>query len=339
MGRIWYPQPFTINEGQRGLVGQSHKRNCKFLVASRKQGECKSALPIAAISESWLYSHFVESHSTVFSNKEISTDSHSIYNMGSGMSVEKTVGLTTGNMDVKNKISHDVKKLTNAAAKLKMSSKKKQQADKEKDQRTPNNKQEVEVKAVPEAEKRLPSKKELILESRSSSKPTSSSTTVSQPKRWTLTELLNCLGTYVHRQCKDLISRPTPPEVAMWVRCTDKALHLNGWTINSFLFESHVVFTYMLLQKAFEKFEVRTLTDAKEIVLMCLYISYTYNANEISYPLRPFLVKQDRVSFWNKCTELSLSSSSEMLNLNRDRSYYRELLQDLRSFSVTYTLH
>ena len=116
----------------------------------------------------------------------------------------------------------------------------------------------------------------------------------------------------------------------MWVRCADRALQLNGWTINSFLLESHVVFTYMLIAKAFQHFNVRTLTDVKELVLMCLYISYTYNANEISYPLRPFLVKQDRAAFWDKCTRLSLGASSEMLRLNQDHTYYYEILSSLK---------
>lgn len=273
--------------------------------------------------------------------------------MGSGISVERTVGgLTAGNMDVKNKWSHDVKKLTSAASRLKITSKRKADKEKEKisnkDQQQQQQKQEEAEKKVEKIEKNvekqadpLPSKKVMIYES---SRPTKSKTTAdvvvaSRERRWTLTDLLQCLGTYVHHQCKGLLSRPTAPEVAMWVRCADKALQLNGWTINSFLLESHVVFTYMLLQLAFEKFAVRTLTDAKELVLMCLYISYTYNANEISYPLRPFLVKQDRVAFWSKCTELSLDSSRNMLMINKDKSYYRELVCQLKSFSHMYTYH
>ena len=267
------------------------------------------------------------------------------------MSVDKTVGLSTNNMDVKNKFSHDVKKLTNAAAKLKITSKRK--ADKEKEKISNNSTRDVQQqqKQVEEEKtivstavvenrvERTSSKKEFIIDSKPIRTRPSTEQVVAkqQEKRWTLTDLLHCLGTYVHQQCKGLISRPTAPEVAMWIRCTDKALHLNGWTINSFLYESHLVFTYMLLQRAFEKFEVRTLTDAKELVLMCLYISYTYNANEISYPLRPFLVKHDRIAFWNKCTDISLDSSRDMLNINRDRSFYKEILQDLRSYSITYT--
>ena len=255
-------------------------------------------------------------------------------------------------MDVKSKFSQDVKKLTSAASKLRIHQKRK--GDKAKD------KEEAKSQQPPEArtavlEKRLaeePAKEKLsrrpslqgakVQEAAVRQKPVpafaetkpESATIMVKEKKFTLADLLHSLGTYVHLQCRNLVSRPTAAEVSMWVRVADKALQLNGWTINSFLLESHVVFTYMLVQQAFERSHIETVTDAKELVLMCLYISYTYNANEISYPLRPFLVKQNRVAFWSKCTELSLSCSSQMLKLNKSRRYYLETLSSLKS--VTY---
>lgn len=150
-------------------------------------------------------------------------------------------------------------------------------------------------------------------------------------KKWTLSDLLHSLGVFVQSKCGHLHNIPSPNEVAMWVRCADRALQLNGWTINSFLLESHIVFTYMLIASALRQgYELYTLSDVKELVLMCLYVSYTYNANEISYPLRPFLVKQDRAAFWDKCTSVSLNASSSMLRLNRDYSYYNDVLSTLK---------
>ena len=154
--------------------------------------------------------------------------------------------------------------------------------------------------------------------------------TTRQEKRWPLTDLLQNFGVFVQNKCSHLSNPPSATEVAMWVRCADRALHLNGWTINSFLLESHVVFSYMLVAFAFETYNVRTLADAKELVLMCLYISYTYNANEISYPLRPFLVKLDTLTFWDKCLDISLSASGMMLRLNRDAKYYADTLASLK---------
>ena len=263
------------------------------------------------------------------------------------MSGEKTV--TLGNMDMKSKFSQDVKKITSAASKLKIHSKR-SKSGKEKAIATTaiNNrlveqqqKQEVveekKVVNVPDVHYIQVKKESLPSSQKSFDQAPLPVAAVRTERRWTLTDLLHCLGNYVNYQCRGLLSRPTAPEVAMWIRCTDKALQLNGWTINSFLLESHVVFTYCLLQLAFERlnFTVRTLTDAKELVLMCLYISYTYNANEISYPLRPFLVKQDRVAFWSKCTELSFASSRTMLTLNRDRSFYKDALAQLKSLTST----
>ena len=185
----------------------------------------------------------------------------------------------------------------------------------------------------PSAPAALPDKPTVAASSSSKGLPhhVVAATRVQQPRAWTLSELLQMLGSYVQAHCTHVNGVPSASEVAMWVRCADRALQLNGWTVNSFMLESHVVFTYMLVGKAFKQFNVRTLTDVKELVLMCLYISYTYNANEISYPLRPFLVRQDRASFWDKCTRLSLGASSEMLRLNRDRTYYRETLDSLSS--------
>jgi len=238
--------------------------------------------------------------------------------------------------DAKSKFTDDMRKLTSVASRWKIGKRKDKVAQ---------SKETVPVitdsfKASPPAPAQSASqnKKELkdttALPVKGLPQHIVAATRVSE-KKWTLSDLLHSFGTYVQNNCERLHNVPSPNEVAMWVRCADRALQLNGWTINSFLLESHVVFTYMLVKSAFEQgYELYSLTDAKELVLMCLYISYTYNANEISYPLRPFLVRPDRVAFWDKCTSLSLSSSGKMLKLNRDRSYYSEVLLTLKKTSL-----
>lgn len=255
--------------------------------------------------------------------------------MGSHMSVVPRNGERSGwtakakRMDVKSKIAEDVKKLTAAATKLKINARRKEKVQSEKalakvkveETSEQSVKEEVNMKhrpLPPLPPKGLPH--HIVAATR-------------VERKWTLTDLLQNLGMFVQKHCTHLHTVPSATEIAMWVRCADRALQLNGWTINSFLLESHVVFTYMLLSRAFDQFVMRTLADVKELVLMCLYISYTYNANEISYPLRPFLVKQDKVSFWDKCTCLSLASSSDMLRLNRDHSHYVETLTSLKRIS------
>lgn len=53
---------------------------------------------------------------------------------------------------------------------------------------------------------------------------------------------------------------------------------------------------------------VREIVDGKETdesdlqakVLTCLYLSYSYMGNEISYPLKPFLVEESKDKFWDR---------------------------------------
>ena len=270
------------------------------------------------------------------------------------MSVERK--FATAPMDVKSKLAQDMKKLTSAASKLRIHSKRskseKEKKEKQLLQQQQQQQQQQETRNDHAEEKcrefRQSSGKDTFISrsGRSASLPSFSGkprlppdvvavTRVQAEKKWTMHDLLHCIGVFVRRQTQDQPAKPSPHDVASWIACADKALQLNGWTINCFLLESHIVFTYMLLQRAFSRFPMRTMADVKELVLMCLYISYTYNANEISYPLRPFLVKQDRVAFWGKCTDLSLSSSSEMLRLNKDSSYYSAMLTSLKSVGQT----
>ena len=51
----------------------------------------------------------------------------------------------------------------------------------------------------------------------------------------------------------------------------------------------------MLVRDAFEQGEclrLRTLDELHAFVLLCLYVSYSYMGNEISYPLKPFITEQ-----------------------------------------------
>ena len=48
----------------------------------------------------------------------------------------------------------------------------------------------------------------------------------------------------------------------------------------------------MMSESFSEEDSIMTLDDLQAFVLTCLYISYSYVGNEISYPLKPFLVEQ-----------------------------------------------
>uniref|UniRef100_A0A914R8Q6 NR LBD domain-containing protein n=1 Tax=Parascaris equorum TaxID=6256 RepID=A0A914R8Q6_PAREQ len=42
---------------------------------------------------------------------------------------------------------------------------------------------------------------------------------------------------------------------------------------------------------------IDTVEELQSLVLTCLYISYSYMGNEISYPLKPFIVDQVNLYF------------------------------------------
>ena len=237
---------------------------------------------------------------------------------------------------LRTRLSEDMRRITSAAARLRIHKKKKEEKKQLKQQELNNAVDEKTAPQIEKTEKPLPAipSGTQILPNQRPAPSTVRTVERASERRWSLSDLLRCLGAYVQKHCTHLSTIPSASDIAMWVRCADRALQLNGWTVNSFLLESHVVFTYMLLNRAFQQFRVSSLVDVKELVLMCLYVSYTYNANEISYPLRPFLVKQDRVAFWDKCTTLSLSASSYMLRINQDAVFYDQLLASLKTNTV-----
>jgi len=226
------------------------------------------------------------------------------------------------------KIAKDMKRLTTAAAKLKLKSK----------ARPVTIVKSVSADAILEEKKeqQQPVVNHLI-------KPEPKPEPIPVPaiqretrSAYKLSDLCVALGHYIQRKNAHLTN---PSETIQWFRVADRALQLNGWTLSSFICESHIVFTYVLMRKALEMFECKNLLDIKQLFFMCLYISYTYNANEISYPLKPFLVYKDRVSFWDNCISLSMCMTEEMLELNQDHVHYCKVLRELRVHTASSTKH
>lgn len=65
--------------------------------------------------------------------------------------------------------------------------------------------------------------------------------------------------------------------------------------------------------------------------LTCLYLAYSYLGNEISYPLKPFLVESSRDAFWDRALELIERLSADMLRINADPHFFTEVFQDLKN--------
>ena len=70
------------------------------------------------------------------------------------------------------------------------------------------------------------------------------------------------------------------------------------------------------------------------MVLACLYLSYSYMGNEISYPLKPFLVETDKEKFWDRCVTIInklryLNNNEKWLILPKKRLFLVEWVQSL----------
>lgn len=142
-------------------------------------------------------------------------------------------------------------------------------------------------------------------------------------------ELLSCLGDYVSVKCKYVPSLDSS-DVIGWLRGVDRSLSLQGWQDINFIMPASVVFVYMLCRDALDE-NVRTVHEVKATVLTCLYVSYSYMGNEISYPLRPFIIENDRYVFWERCCQIMNKSSGKMLRINKDSQYFTALFRELRS--------
>lgn len=118
-------------------------------------------------------------------------------------------------------------------------------------------------------------------------------------------ELLECLSLFIVAQIQlnliDLsnlklqnqnnLKSIKPNIIVTWIKAIDKSLLIQGWSDVSFINPTHIVFLYMML-KDFVQSEIRTDSELHTIIMACLYVAYSYIGNEISYPLRPFLIAE-----------------------------------------------
>ncbi|XP_039282849.1 LOW QUALITY PROTEIN: cyclin-dependent kinase 5 activator 1 [Nilaparvata lugens] len=110
-------------------------------------------------------------------------------------------------------------------------------------------------------------------------------------------ELLKCLGIYLHTKCYRLKDFQAGDAV-MWLRTVDRSLLLQGWQ------PSHSLYRYL---------------------------SYSYMGNEISYPLKPFLVEDSKDRFWDRCLLIVNSLSRSMLRINSEPAFFTEIFTELKA--------
>ncbi|KAL1497211.1 hypothetical protein ABEB36_008208 [Hypothenemus hampei] len=146
-------------------------------------------------------------------------------------------------------------------------------------------------------------------------------------------ELLKCLGIFLHSRCYRLRDFQAGDAV-MWLRTVDRSLLLQGWQDVPFINPANIVFVYMLVRDLVEE-DVECEQDLQAVVLTCLYLSYSYMGNEISYPLKPFLVEDSKEQFWDRCLDIVNRLSSNMLRINSEPGYFTEIFSELKTFGIT----
>jgi len=142
-------------------------------------------------------------------------------------------------------------------------------------------------------------------------------------------ELLKCLGNYLYKKC-DKLRDFQPGDCIMWLRTVDRSLLLQGWQDIAFINPANVVFVYLLVRDMTDENITRE-QDLQAIVLTCLYLSYSYMGNEISYPLKPFLVETDKDRFWDRCVDVINRLSTPMLRINAEPSFFTEIFTELKN--------
>uniref|UniRef100_A0AC34QFI1 Cyclin-dependent kinase 5 activator n=1 Tax=Panagrolaimus sp. JU765 TaxID=591449 RepID=A0AC34QFI1_9BILA len=148
-------------------------------------------------------------------------------------------------------------------------------------------------------------------------------------------ELLRGLGHFIAHKC--CIHHFEAADFVMWLRTVDRSLMLQGWQDVAFINPANLVFVYMLIRDRLERERkfLHNVDELQSLVLTCLYISYSYMGNEISYPLKPFIGdNEDRNKFWNRCVDIINNHSTEMLRLNSSSAFFLEVFTELKNYSV-----
>uniref|UniRef100_UPI0037E7DA8F cyclin-dependent kinase 5 activator 2-like isoform X2 n=1 Tax=Semicossyphus pulcher TaxID=241346 RepID=UPI0037E7DA8F len=96
-----------------------------------------------------------------------------------------------------------------------------------------------------------------------------------------------------------------------------------------FLSPAGLVFVYLLCREAVDE-DTSSEQELHASFLTSLYLAYSYLGNEISYPLKPFLVESSRDAFWERALELIDRLSADMLRINADPQFFTQVFQDLK---------
>lgn len=165
-------------------------------------------------------------------------------------------------------------------------------------------------------------------------------------------DLLNCFSIFIAEKCAHLLKETyinplnylnkdigkrvkfEPRDTINWLRSADRALLIQGWQEIAFMNPVNVVFVYLLVRDTLNDTKMNTVYELQCTIMACLYLAFSYMGNEISYPLKPFLIEENRDIFWQRTVDLMNKLSSCMLKINRDPRFFTELFYELKSYSI-----
>ncbi|XP_022242826.1 cyclin-dependent kinase 5 activator 1-like [Limulus polyphemus] len=143
-------------------------------------------------------------------------------------------------------------------------------------------------------------------------------------------ELLRCFGEFLYRRCRK-IRDFQGGDAVLWLRTVDRSLLLKGWQDIAFINPANIVFLYMLTREMVTE-DIESQRELQAVVLTCLYLSYSYMGNEISYPLKPFLAEGNRNKFWERSILIINLLSEKMLRLNSEPAFFTEVFSELKAY-------
>ncbi|XP_028399169.1 cyclin-dependent kinase 5 activator 1-like [Dendronephthya gigantea] len=146
---------------------------------------------------------------------------------------------------------------------------------------------------------------------------------------------IKCLGTFVCARYLRILPHLSINDVIMWLKTVDRALTLSGWQDHAFLTTPNITFIYMLARDALPE-TVESMSQLKSELLTILYMAYTYEGPEISYPLKPFLCDKNRAEFWSRCVRMTNNQSGDMLKINKDKDFYEEVQIELATYGCLF---
>jgi cyclin-dependent kinase 5 activator 1 len=180
----------------------------------------------------------------------------------------------------------------------------------------------------------------------SSTKHIRSNETTSTTTRRTIiqastSELLRCLSEYLCSSCQHLSPILDPIDCIIWIKSADRQLIMQGWQEQVFVNPANIVFVYLIVRDTLTHVvpstTIKSVSELHSIVLTCLYLSFSYMGNEITYPLKPFVTDNEtRDVFWQRVVLIMGQLSSKMLAINQNPKFFTECFSELKKYNLVH---